>query len=149
MISLAAATKISSEKIGTLHRDFQKKVRDWLAACIDSGVIPYVYEGFRTLQRQKELFALGPNVTRAMPGQSFHNYGRAIDWVPIMHTLKAADMYDTAWVMLSKPDQEKLYLKCELISHDFGMRGLSWESGHLEDASFVDWKELKAFTEKQ
>jgi peptidoglycan L-alanyl-D-glutamate endopeptidase CwlK len=36
-------------------------------------------EGYRSPQRQAELAALGPSVTRAAPGQSYHQHGLAAD----------------------------------------------------------------------
>jgi hypothetical protein len=44
------------------------------------GLEPYVFEGFRSFARQDELYARG-NVTKARGGQSWHNYGLAVDIV--------------------------------------------------------------------
>ncbi len=48
------------------------------------GLVPYIHEGFRSEQRQAELYAQGRTapgkiVTNAKPGQSIHNYGKAAD----------------------------------------------------------------------
>ena len=89
---------ISREKIESIFQDilkgleptFAARVGAWRDAVITSGVIPYVYCGLRTPAEQERLYAQG----RSEPGrvvtnargkpipQSFHCYGRAIDWVP-------------------------------------------------------------------
>jgi len=42
-----------------------------------------VTEGFRSLERQNELYKQRPRVTNAKAGESFHNYGVAFDIVPL------------------------------------------------------------------
>jgi peptidoglycan L-alanyl-D-glutamate endopeptidase CwlK len=73
----------------------------------------------------------GKVVTNAKGGQSFHNYGRAIDYVPVRG--KATSWDDTAG-----------YLKAQRIGKEFGLRAISWELPHLEDAGFKNWRELQA-----
>ena len=51
-----------------------------VAAMQEEGLEPYVFEGYRSFQRQNELFAKG-GVTKARGGQSWHNYGLAVDIV--------------------------------------------------------------------
>ena len=142
MITLAKAAEISKSRIDTLHPDFRKKVHDWYQACVQENplLIPYVYEGFRTMARQAELFKLGSHVTRAQPGQSYHNYGFAIDWVPITRHEKANGMYETVW---DTPIEEVAYKQGEELARKFGMNPISWESGHLQDSDYPDWTDLK------
>jgi len=142
MISLSHAAAITKAKILTLSPDFQKRVHDWFEECVKAGLVPYVYEGFRTIQRQKELYAIGRTspgkiVTQADAGQSFHNYGLAIDWVPLQRVDKATDMYEAAW------SDVNAYKHGQVLAEKYGMRALSWELPHLEDARFSDWRELK------
>jgi len=145
MITLSHAASISKAKIETLHKDFKRKVMSWYEACCQEGLLPYVYEGFRSLQRQKELYAIGRSlpgkiVTNADVGQSFHNYGMAIDWVPLQRVAKAEGMYEDVW---GKPKEEELYRKGQAIANKYGLRHLTWERPHLEDASFSDWRDLR------
>jgi len=142
MISLAHAAAITKAKLDTLQPEFRKKAQDWFEACVQAGLAPYIYEGFRSMQRQAELYlkgrgAPGKIVTNAEPGQSFHNYGLAFDWVPLKRVEKAEGMYEADW------GNEAAYALGNSIGEKLGMRQLSWERPHLEDARFNNWRELK------
>jgi hypothetical protein len=140
VISLATAQDITGDKLAELRPDTRVKVVAWLAACEKAGLPPlYVYEGYRTPQRQADLYAIGRTqkgrkVTNAGPWQSMHQYRLAIDFVPLKAHPKAAGMYEADW------DDEKTYTRAQAIAEKLGLRHLSWETPHLEDASFRDWK---------
>jgi peptidoglycan L-alanyl-D-glutamate endopeptidase CwlK len=138
MITLAAASRITEDKISKLREDFRTRVKAWLAACRDEGLLPYVYCGVRTVREQNQLFAQGPKITKARGGQSFHNYGRAVDWVPLVEATKAPGMYDAGW------DREDLYQQGQAIAKRHGLVALDWESPHLQDALFRSWRELSS-----
>jgi len=126
----------SYKTIGTLEPDFAKRVKDWYEACIDSGMELLIYCGYRSFDEQEKLYRQGRSdsgriVTNARGGQSFHNYGRAIDFVPI--TNGKADWDDT-----------KSYKKAQDKAKKFNLRALSWETPHLEDGNYLDWRDLMA-----
>lgn len=63
-----------------------------------------IVEGIRTLERQQELYnqgrtTPGPIVTNAQPGESFHNYGVAVDFVFRKEGYNASD---TLWALLGE-----------------------------------------------
>lgn len=129
----------SYKTIATLAPDFAKRVKDWYEACIDSGIELLIYCGYRSLGEQEKLYRQGRAdsgriVTNAKAGQSFHNYGRAIDFVPIENG--EADWDDT-----------KTYKKAQDKAKKFNLRALSWELPHLEDGNYENWRDL-AFQEK-
>lgn len=79
-----------------IYPPFAEKYRAALADCEAQGAVFFPIDGFRSANRQLELFmqgrttpgphagepgypALGLTVTRARPGQSAHQYGVAID----------------------------------------------------------------------
>ncbi len=143
MITLGKAAEISQAKLRTLRESFQIQVHNWYAemALHIPVITPYIYEGFRTNARQDELYAIGRTVegkvvTNAQAGQSFHNYGLAFDWVPLMRVVKADGMYDCDW------DNDTIYKIGAEIGMKYGLRALSWETPHLEDAHFANWREL-------
>ena len=121
--------EISREKIATLQPEFRERVRAWFNDCLDAGLHPYVYEGLRTPERQAQLFARGPKVTKAAPGYSFHQYGRAIDFAPLVNHPKAQGLFELDW-------DESAYQPYYAIAKKHGLRSLSWETPHLEDATF-------------
>lgn len=139
MIPLATAINITNDKLETLVPSFRSRVMDWLAACRAAGLQPYIYEGLRTSQRQRALYAIGrtaqknrSTVTNAKAGQSMHQYGLAIDFVPLKPA-KAKDLWEADWSDTAYKAYHKIALK-------HGLRRLSWETPHLEDATVSDWR---------
>lgn len=138
MITLAAAAAISRDKINSLQPGFAERVRGWYTRMCEADITPYIYEGFRSRERQDELYRLGRSmpgrvVTNAKGGQSFHNFGLAIDWVPLVHAPKALGMYEADW------DGDEAYATGQTIAEQFKLRWLSWESPHLEDGTYTDY----------
>lgn len=140
MIPLSTARQITEEKVLTLRESLRPRVRAWLADCEAAGLLIYIYEGHRTCQRQAELLKKGPKFTRAGPGQSMHQYRLAIDFVPLVPA-KAAGMYQAAW---KQPGEAKLYAQAQKLATRHKLRRLSWETPHLEDATFKDWQAARA-----
>lgn len=143
MISWEASLKISRAKIAELQPRTRAKVQGWFNACLAAGLFPYVYEGKRTSARQNELFAIGrtvkkgsAKVTNAKGGQSMHQYCLAVDFVPLKPA-KAAGMYEADW-------SDKAYAPYHAEAAKRGLRKLSWETPHLEDADFADWRAAAA-----
>ena len=120
-----------------LQADFKEKVIRWYEECKEEGLKILVYCGYRSNEDQEKLYkqgrsVKGKKVTNAKAGQSFHNYGRAIDFVPIKNG-------ESSW------DDTASYLKAQRIGKEFGLRPISWELPHLEDSNFKNWRELQAF----
>jgi len=139
MIPLATAHNVTNDKLTTLVPSFRSRVAAWLEACRADGLQPYIYEGLRTSKRQTELYAIGrtvhktkPKVTNAKAGQSMHQYGLAIDFVPLKRA-KAEGMWEADW-------SDKAYAPYHKLAAKFGLRKLSWETPHLEDATCADWR---------
>jgi hypothetical protein len=148
MITLAAAKKISLAKIDTLKPDFAARVFEWYNAMTEAGFNPYIYCGIRTEAEQNELYKIGRDlpghkVTNARGGQSFHNYGRAFDWVPLIVNNKNPQMFEAAW------SNNYAYEQGQFTAVKHHLRWLSWETPHLEDANFKDWKDLQASSKKK
>lgn len=128
----------SLSNLSGLEPSFRKKVEDWWAECEEQGIELLIYCGLRTFKEQNELYAQGRTeagriITNARGGQSFHNYGKAIDYVPLKNG--KAD-----W------DDERNYKKCQDIGLTYGLRAISWETPHLEDGSVASWRDLAKVT---
>ena len=67
-----------------------------------------------------------------------HQYKLAIDFVPLVPHPKTAGMWNADW------DNEKLYAQAQRLAAKHQLRPLSWETPHLEDACFADWKAARA-----
>jgi peptidoglycan L-alanyl-D-glutamate endopeptidase CwlK len=118
-----------------LKPDFKQRVIRWYEECMEEGLKILVYCGYRSNEDQEKLYKQGRStdgkiVTNAKAGQSFHNYGRAIDYVPVKNG-------ETSW------DDTASYLKAQRIAKEFGLRPISWELPHLEDGNFKNWRELQ------
>lgn len=75
-----------NQSLNLLYYPFREKVVAGLEQARDAGIPLQVFETFRSRVRQSELYAKGrtapgPIVTRALPGQTYHNYGIAVDLV--------------------------------------------------------------------
>lgn len=123
---------------------FAEKASGWYAEMEERGVLLLV-EGTRTMERQEELWYVGRDVksqvigkvvTKARPGQSFHNYGRAFDWVPLTRSQEGG------WI--ANWEDSASYAYGAALAGKHGLRPIAWESGHLEDAGFATWRELAA-----
>lgn len=79
-----------SRSMADLHPDVRVKVEKWVAACATRGVDILVYCTLRTADEQAALYAMGRTapgkiVTNAKPWQSWHQFGRAVDAVPMVN----------------------------------------------------------------
>lgn len=77
---------MASRRIEDLHAVFQPLVRKFLSACKAAGHDVIITCGYRSMAEQDELYAQGrtrpgKRVTNARGGQSWHNYGLAVDVV--------------------------------------------------------------------
>jgi peptidoglycan L-alanyl-D-glutamate endopeptidase CwlK len=86
--SLSEASSRTLRAIDSLDASFQKQVRGWVNEMVTSRIEPLIYCGRRTMEEQAALYAkgrtiIGKIVTKAKPGESYHNYGLAFDWVPL------------------------------------------------------------------
>lgn len=70
-----------------LQPEMARRVKKWLNDCKAEGLEPFVVETLRSYQRSDELYAQGrtapgQKVTNAKAGQSYHNFGLAVDATP-------------------------------------------------------------------
>lgn len=83
----------------------QRKADAVVAEMAARGHAVRVVEGYRSIERQNELYAQGrngdtrPRVTNAKGGESLHNYGVAVDFVFRKEGYNASD---TLWALLGK-----------------------------------------------
>lgn len=66
---------------GEIHPELAKKVATLLNEAHAQGLDVFAFEGFRSIQKQNALYESGQGVTQATGGNSYHNYGLAVDVV--------------------------------------------------------------------
>lgn len=81
---LSTGLKMESSFTG-LHPKVKQASQKLIAISLQKGIKVKIIAGFRSQERQNELYAQGRTtpgkiVTHAKAGQSFHNYGLAIDF---------------------------------------------------------------------
>lgn len=80
---------MASRRLEDLRPEFRTRVEQWRAQCEHASLDILIYCTLRSTQEQADLYALGRTkagsiVTNAKPGQSAHNYGLALDFVPMI-----------------------------------------------------------------
>ena len=142
MTTLTEAGSRTMRSIATLDVGFQKQVRGWVNEMVTSRIEPLIYCGRRTMEEQSALYQKGRTdgskkiVTKARPGESYHNYGLAFDWVPLKRTAKNADLWVANW------DDETAFRLGEHVGLSFGLVGISWETGHLQSSKYKSWRDI-------
>lgn len=81
---------IDSRKLEDLHPAVRLRAEDFIARCAEAGIRLLVTCTLRDHECQDALYAKGRTapgrrVTNARGGQSFHNYGLALDVVPLVN----------------------------------------------------------------
>ena len=144
-MTIAEAVERSRAHIDKLEPSFGKRVGAWYGELMAKKIPVLIYSSSRTPQEQEELYAQGrtkpgTKVTnaRGIPPQSLHiDLGKgshAIDYVPLART-PSGDLV-ASW------DDEQGYSITRKIAEKHGLRGLDWETPHLEDANISGWREL-------
>jgi peptidoglycan LD-endopeptidase CwlK len=80
---------MASRSLYELRPEFRVRVEMWLDKCKDAKLDILIYCTLRDLKEQADLYAIGrtrpgKKVTNARPGQSAHNFGLALDFVPMI-----------------------------------------------------------------
>jgi len=140
MNTLAEIGSRTLKTVNTLEANFQRRTRQWLEEMIQTGIRPLIYTGLRTMEEQAALFAIGRSkpgkiVTKARPGESYHNHGLAFDWVPMKPAAKV-DLFQADW------DDETAFKLGERVGITFGLNAISWETGHLQDCRYASWRDI-------
>ena len=108
----------------SLHPYFRDQIIKLINTCRRKGIELAVVETFRTRAKQSEYFSMGSEYTLTKGGKSRHQYGLAVDVVPIVK---------------GKPQWDNKYLwkKIGIVGESLGLRwGGRWRSiydpGHFE-----------------
>lgn len=143
---------MASRSIFDLVPAMQGLVIMWLEACRKRGVEVLVYCTLRPLAEQAELYAIGRTKpgkhwktgemgfgkghtrTNAEPGSSWHNFGRALDAVPMVH---------------GKPDWSYSDVDDDRVPDEEWWRVMVEEAKRIGLEWAGDWKNFKEFVHFQ
>jgi hypothetical protein len=111
--------------LDALHPYFKEKITKLISTCKKRGIELAIVESYRTVAKQNEYKAMGKKYTRATGGHSKHQYGLAIDVVPVIDSV-------AQW------DNARLWKKIGAIGEQLGLRwGGRWRT--LYDPGHFEW----------
>lgn len=111
--------------LGALHPYFRDQVIQLIEICRSKGIELAVVETYRTVAKQNEYKQLGKIYTRSSGGKSKHQYGLAVDVVPIIDCIPS-------W------HNEVVWRKVGQVGEKLGLRwGGRWR--HPYDPGHFEW----------
>lgn len=123
--------KVSLDRILLLHPKLRKDATDVLKWAWDKGIRLRYTQTLRTFKEQQDLYDKGRTiesrkkgekiVTRARPGQSYHNYGLALDIALI-----SVDGKDLVWDLKYDGPDEGIKADWMEVVEQFKARGWTW-----------------------
>lgn len=132
---------INSRKIEDLHPHVAKLCKEFIAKCDEAGIDVLITSTYRDHESQAALYAQGrtapgKKVTNAKPGQSWHNWRVAFDFVPVVNG-------KAQWNDL------KTFEKCGIIAESLGLEWAGrWktfrESAHIQYTGGLTLKDFQA-----
>jgi peptidoglycan L-alanyl-D-glutamate endopeptidase CwlK len=109
----------------SLHPFFRDKIVQLIKNCEAKGIDLVVVESYRTRAKQKEYYNMGRKYTRSAGGKSKHQYGLAVDVVPVKDSV-------AIW------DNVSLWRKIGTEGEKLGLRwGGRWKSPY--DPAHFEW----------
>lgn len=135
--------QISETRINLLHPKVREEVRDLVNkanAALTSHSQIRIVQGLRTFEEQDALYLKRPKVTNAKGGQSYHNYGLAIDFCLII------DGKEVSWNTTKDFDGDKIADWLEVVQI-FVKAGWYWGKAfndlpHLEKTFGLNWRDM-------
>lgn len=111
--------------LNALHPFFRDRIIELIHACKRKGIELAIVETYRTPSKQHEYKTMGKKYTSSGAGKSKHQYGLAIDVVPIVDSV-------AAW------DNASLWRKIGVTGEKLGLRwGGRWR--HPYDPGHFEW----------
>lgn len=122
--------------LNALHPFFRDKIKQLILNCQEQGIELAVVESYRTIAKQNEYKGMGKKYTNSKGGRSKHQYGLAVDLVPIVDSV-------AVW------DNTSLWKKIGITGEKLGLRwGGRWrkpyDPGHFEWTSGLTSVQLTA-----
>lgn len=139
--------KVSAPRIELLHPKLRKDTYEAIIEAekgLPDNVSIRVTQTLRTFAEQDKLFNQRPKVTNAKGGQSFHNYGLAVDFVLIVDR-------KVEWSVSADRDKDGVADWIE-VANAFKRRGFKWggdfksfkDNPHFEKTFGLSWQNCLA-----
>jgi len=143
---------ISIERANKLH----PKVRDEAILAIEDAEAKFppnikvrIVQGLRTIEEQNALYNKVPKVTKAKGGQSYHNYGLAVDFALLYDKDNNGSFEELSWDTAKDLDKDGIADWQEVVKQ-FEDKGWSWggkwrtfkDNPHVEKSFGYSWQQL-------
>lgn len=121
--------------LNALHPYFRDRVIELLSLCKSAGIELAIVESYRTPAKQAQYFAMGRKYTSSSSGRSRHQYGLAVDVVPLIDSV-------AVW------NNKALWRKIGAIGESLGLRWggrwrVTYDPGHFEWSGGLSKRELE------
>jgi hypothetical protein len=148
-ITQARVDDLNKQRLSLIHPVVRARAGDFLTLSrTELKLVVFVISGFRTFEEQQKIYAKGrygpekdkPRVTRACPGQSYHNYGLACDVIPLRRLTER--MFELTW-----SDEEFLgpaYRRIRALARKVGFETIRNDRPHLQWRNTWHWSQLFA-----
>jgi peptidoglycan LD-endopeptidase CwlK len=144
--------KVSIERVAKLHPKIRDEVKELIIqaeANFPPNIAIRIVQGLRTFAEQDALYKQKPKVTNAKAGQSYHNYGLALDFCLLIDKDGNGSFETLSWDTLKDFDKDGLPDWKEVVKV-FEAAGYEWggawstfkDAPHLEKRFGLHWKEL-------
>lgn len=132
---------MASRSLEDLEPAVKELAITFVKKCADVGIDVLIYCTWRSHTEQDELYAQGrtkpgKRVTDAKGGQSWHNYKRAFDFVPLVNG-------KAAW------NDTKLYNTCGTIGEGIGLEWAGRWTGSLKETAHMQYRGGKTLADMQ
>ena len=145
---------LTIERISKLHPSVRNEVSKIINECdkaLTGRAKVRITQGLRTFEEQQKLYNQRPKVTNAKAGQSFHNYGLAVDIVLLIDKDGDGKFETASWDTKTDWDADKIADWMEVVQV-FKKYGWKWggefksfkDLPHFEKTFGKTWQNLKA-----
>ena len=124
---------MASKSLKDLQPKVQLMAEEFVQKCAEAGIEILIYCTLRSKEEQNVLYAQGRTtdgkiVTNARGGDSWHNYGCAFDWVPVI----AGKLQ---W------DNMPLYARAGIIAESVGLEWAGRWTGKLKETAHCQFRD--------
>ncbi len=119
-----------------LHPYFRDRIVQLIKVCKAAGINLAIVESYRTAAKQAQYYSMGRKYTSTPGGKSKHQYGLAVDVVPIVDSVAVWNNY-------------RLWRKIGMAGERLGLRWggrwrVTYDPGHFEWSAGLTRQELEA-----
>jgi peptidoglycan L-alanyl-D-glutamate endopeptidase CwlK len=132
---------MASRSLKDLVPSARLKAEEFVELCSKNNIDVLIYCTLRTYKEQEELYEIGRKksgsiVTNARGGYSWHNFGRAWDFVPLLS---------------GKPQwsNSAIYRTCGILAESIGLEWAGRWTGSLKETAHIQYREGRSLEQER